>query len=596
MSDFHMMVEAAAEELAAIPGIADHGSDPALARMACVVALSRCRLTLATAGASVIATVSLEPDPSGDECGRALLEAVAQTARNRFDTSETPPLRDALGLDGSDITALGATLMVTGVGSEHVTELFETVSGALKTLQTTVAKAVDEHVGIVLDRDLGLPATTGARVPTAARWALCMQMDGRPERAEAIRRRVQALDAYGAVVSVLIEPETTAIIDVGGELAPALSARLGIDQARLRKLNGVDGAKRAMTAWRDRTEVIAKLELHDIALHRWPVELANETWRHHQSPLEPAYVDTSAKRDALDAFRRDVVQPLAVARIEALGLGDHPNATRFVAGTSVPDTPATLGGVVPEQSARKAWGLSLAATMIGGRSPKPYGEAVDRWHRRVASIAALRQEHTAPAPGWPALCEPWTSKDGRAAIVACITADALVEEGSLMQHCVGGYYAKCRSGETHILSLSIDGVRTATLELLVRPSGKGLAIRRGQFEGYRRKRPDDDAQTYVEDFLARISDGRHKVDAKKHIAFAQERAKAGYEYDRKDALPLDYIRRAWELYLPLLARGTAASFDEWMATTPLVAAIDAALLACATTSAGNGGTQRRMAA
>lgn len=566
--DFDAILRDAAAALGGMPGVAAIKDHPVLADMAAVVALSHCRIELAHAPNSAKPIPLAKPDVSHTAAGRALLSAAAALTAIRFHGgNDVPTIKGELGLDRA--AAVTAAMLANGATGEDAMELFETVGRALSEIETKIDAECGNFVSFILKRDLGLTGRIGThRVNAVCNWALCHHLDGHEGRDDAILRRLQALGAYGAIYSILMTPDITRAIDEGRELAPLLIAHLGIDRERLSKINGIVDRQAALAAWQDQSATIGPMVLHAVPAHRWAKELRSNAWARHDALLEPSFIHDAARRDALTSFARDVIQPLAADRAAKLGVDAHPEARRFIASLRI--NPAR------PMAERTAWIKAAGSAVLGGRGAKAYGEAAEKWHRRVASISALRLEYAAPSPGWPALCKPWTSSDGRATITAITTAEGLVEEGNRMKHCVGGYYSNCRTGHTHIFSYAVDGRPTATLELLVRAATGRLSVRRGQFEGLHRATPDETAMEHVQEMLAQIQSGRHKVDVALHAKFAEERARE-YEYDNGSILPFEFVRKAWPLYLPLLARGTPDTFDAWVQTTPLVAAIDAEL-------------------
>jgi hypothetical protein len=213
--------------------------------------------------------------------------------------------------------------------------------------------------------------------------------------------------------------------------------------------------------------------------------------------------------------------------------------------------------------------------VVGPRGPKAFGEAARLWHRRAASAAALRNENQTDRPGWPALCPPWTSPCGSIAIVPLTSARALVEEGNAHQHCVGGYYDQCRSGNTQILSLRVRGVPAVTAEILL---DRGISsLRVGQFKGLHDQVPDDPAlHQAMREFLRDIRAGAHPLNLRELRAY-RTWAAAHLGGWNSHQLPIAHARAAFPLYLPLLPRGTPPDFDRWCDTSGLRTGLIAAL-------------------
>ena len=213
--------------------------------------------------------------------------------------------------------------------------------------------------------------------------------------------------------------------------------------------------------------------------------------------------------------------------------------------------------------------------MIGPRGPKAFQKAVHVWHRRAAAVAALRNENQTDRPGWPPLCPPWTSPCGHYRIVPLTTAKALVEEGNAHHHCVGTYYDACRSGGTQILSLREDGKPAVTAEILL--DRRIASIRVGQFKGLHDEVPEDPAlHQAMRDFLRDLRTGLHPLNRDELRAYRQW-ADRHYFGSSERPLSIAHARQAFPLYVPLLPRGAAASFDLWCGQTGLKEGLSAAL-------------------
>lgn len=214
---------------------------------------------------------------------------------------------------------------------------------------------------------------------------------------------------------------------------------------------------------------------------------------------------------------------------------------------------------------------------LGPRKARALHDAVGLWHRRVASLSALRHERMVESPGWPALSAPWRSPCGRYDIVVLSSAMDLVEEGRILDHCVGGYYDICRRGDTQILSLREDGKRVATVELKLGSDLAALTLEVGQFKAFRNAMPPVHLHDPLRAFLRAVRNGDHPVNAG---TLARYRKKMRDVWDgawNSQALSLSHAREVFPFYLPLLPRGTPGTFDAWCKTTGLTAAIDATL-------------------
>lgn len=90
--------------------------------------------------------------------------------------------------------------------------------------------------------------------------------------------------------------------------------------------------------------------------------------------------------------------------------------------------------------------------------------AQEEWHRQqILKIPAEEVE-------WPSLLPEFSTKTAVARELT--TTLELIEEGKLMNHCVGGYSSYCVSGRTRIFSITLaDGKARSTLQVNLQPSG-----------------------------------------------------------------------------------------------------------------------------
>jgi len=269
-------------------------------------------------------------------------------------------------------------------------------------------------------------------------------------------------------------------------------------------------------------------------------------------------------RDAVTAFDTDLLRPLlaspelaAAAPVDMDDTNSHPVIDAW--RNRMPD-PKLLMAV------RRYLG-SIRASLAGLRKPRAFQEAVQVWHRRVAAIAALRDEQQADRPGWPALCPVWTSACGTYQIVPLTSARDLVAEGKAHEHCVGTYYESCRSGRTHILSLRANGVPAVTAEILLEHNFSKLSV--GQFKGYRNQIPDDPAlQDTMRAFLRNIRGGAHPLNLRAVKDYCRQIDESAC-FHREHRPSLAHAREIFPLYLPLLPRSTPPDYDAWCAASGL---------------------------
>lgn len=132
----------------------------------------------------------------------------------------------------------------------------------------------------------------------------------------------------------------------------------------------------------------------------------NAPWYHKHSPLvPPPYANDlrTSVDDALEGFRLDLLVPL----LRHLA-SQHPNPSAAGASTSFIDG---LPRYYADETLVKPMRIFLTAVrkaLIGSRQPKAFAAAAELWHRKAATIAAVRVERMTAQPGWRPLCPPWT--------------------------------------------------------------------------------------------------------------------------------------------------------------------------------------------
>ncbi len=565
-----------------VPQTAQLRSDP-LDLAATLIALSRCQIRFTRHDDALAPTISIHPDPAHspkammliDQFSTAILETI-YNPNTHFSICLEQTVNDSGYLD------LVTNLVLSGADHRRITDMTQTIGTAILQLRERLVELMQAHLRAILFRDLGY--RTGNKILSLGRiihWALTTDLEGAPGRKTVLRNRGQALTVYGAIATSMLKPEITAAIDAGRPLKPVLAAAVGISEAQLRRLHRATPKDAAYNALYDHMPAVRMLVRHDIPLEQWPdgSEWGHRLWEQKNcDPLiRPDYLDSSIEtRDTLQALREDLLYPLAGARLEALGLSRRIHALdNFVTTLGVPLR-------LCDTTAHRQFLRSMHSAIIGPRGPQSFQRAIAKWHRRAASAAALRHENTADRPGWPALCLSWQSPCGLHSFIPLTSAQALVEEGNALNHCVGGYYSQCRRGDTQILSLRSGSNHVATLELLITDlPGNSLNINVGQFKARGNARPDPQAFAVLRDFLADLRDGLHPVATKELAAHRDAIADADEYYLRRNRLTLDHARGAWPLYRVLLPRGAPETYDEWCEHSGLTSALDDILSALA---------------
>lgn len=579
--------------LAEVPALTDRAGHPLVAMLVDVMALNMAQLLYDLPDDSVTATFHSHPNVD-DGPAAVILADAARSMRSRIDGSkdETPSIADAINRAG--LIDMAAIMLLDGVPLGEVQTLHDVSSTAARKLIGNLDRLKNETVAAVLIRDL--PAATGIsqiNVNQLIRWLLAIEHEGKTMRRTALERRWQAHAAYGALQTVLQRPHVTHVIDAGEELAPVLQRDLRINAAQLRTLNGLVGFKASLSTFNsEKSAIVADLLAFDVPTHDWPRALASLHWTGRTNALlSPDYMSGSATPvrngvqfgapsaandtaiyDTLRAFMTDIFAPIARTRATDLRIshGAARTMNELFGGNDLKDK------IAPD--ARRAYLAGVHRAIVGPRKPKAFKEAVMVWHRRAACAAALRHENRSGEDnGWPALCAPWSTDDGSITVTPITSGAGLVEEGNVMNHCVGGYYDQCRSGRTHILSMKGPDSLAATLEMLVAIKDGRFVMTRGQFKTYNDARPGDELQDAVRRFLSDLASGAHKV-AKGAILEHIRKERENGDY-RSGDLDMDHARKIWPLYRVMMPRPAPETLDEWMAASGIVETIDAAIRA-----------------
>ena len=571
---------AACELIATVPMLADWRRHKSVIAMATVIALSEAKLGARPIDERLAADLRVTPTPDRDQLALSLIreihaaiEAPVLTA-NRYRSFDAGDF-----VEQNHFLDLVQKLSRAGAREDVFDALIARIGPAIKCLSERVNALARDHLQAIVRRDLSfVPQPCLALNPTMV-WALAPDLQNHADRATILVRRRQALELYGALHLVLREPAITDIIDAGAPLIPALTSRLGISVAHLRRLHHARALSQSLTAHRDCAAAIGELKAHAIPIAEWPEGKGWETtpWTaaHDSALIRPDYIDGSTEvRDALTAFRQDILQPVAAERAKQLKVDSLSPIGRFLHSFAVP---VELSG----SNERQCFLSGVANALLGSRQARSFREAVTQWHRRAACAAALRHEQAANRPGWPPCCKPWRSADGRFEIVPLASAQDLVDEGNALSHCVGGYYDACRSGSTQILSLREAGERAATIELVVNDCNRSLHIEVGQFKARCNGRPERRHFDALRLFIADLKRGSHSIDQAALIRHRREMRQSGDYVWHRGPLPMSHAERAWPLYRALVPRGAPQSLREWIEETGLGESIDPMLRAIA---------------
>jgi len=294
------------------------------------------------------------------------------------------------------------------------------------------------------------------------------------------RVRVQAIRAYPAMAKILFQDKKLRLaIDERAPLAPVIAARLGVEEAGVRLLNGV--------TWQMAAVAPTSPEQGLARLTKVPRDLApTRRAEHRQIPLIAGFSDLFA-------------EPLAET-MRRFGKGGSPYRfgpdLKRVSPSDVRDTagylvdkiliPARLhalrrlcetDGVILPPGAISHSRNGAARDLIRSLPVRDLFELSDRWHLNLERYEDRLVTFRSEVRWAPFLGETDLGGGIRARELSC--ADSLQRQGKREGHCVGGYTdTLLRAGPNRIpliFSLERDGDILGTVELMLlrSPSQKG---------------------------------------------------------------------------------------------------------------------------
>lgn len=578
-TDLH--ASATRELFASVPAFARIDTHPAVVALTVLSAFSNTAITARRSENSVAAHVVVTPRPDSDPAVQQLITHMeAAITKNACQARNTASFDPGALLEQSGYIELLAKAIRAGASEAELKDMADVISKAVEKLSSQVSHLTEIHLDRLLRRDMPQLGDRPAGPSATLEWLLAVDRSGDAERPNLLTRRWQALEIYASLAAVLRERPITLAIDEGRPLNPILMDRLGISAAELKALRGARTFSDAFKAGVDLAHAVIELKAHGVPLAEWPAR--GEPDQPHawlQSPWASVHRNTIIRvdyvsgnqhaSDAIGALAEDILRPLAVHRATVARRGDL--GYNFLQSFEFP-------AALRSSEDRQAFLAALNRAIIGQRGIKAFHEAVELWHRRVATISAVRHERRTDRPGWPSICPPWHSENAVHEIVPIISAAGLVEEGNRLDHCVGGYYPQCRSGAVQILSLKRAGTHVATIELnLSGTTADTLSFRVGQFKAHRNKRPDDELHDVLRAFLAALNSGAHPIFRAQLAAHRKRMERSGdYPWSAR-ALPIAHARDVFPLYLPLLPRSTPPDLDIWCMQTGLTPALDRAL-------------------
>ncbi len=246
-----------------------------------------------------------------------------------------------------------------------------------------------------------------------------------------------------------------------------------------------------------------------------------------------------------------------------------------------------LGLYYKDSSYLKRYHELVANSIYGNRSMPRMIQASDLFHRRIASLEALKHEKSIQYLkkkgfdidvdfGWLAITKPWVHPFSGYSVTPLTSAGELVEEGEAMDHCVGGYYNKCRTGQTQILSIKNEqGRHIATVELAVSfdVNDKKVSLRVDviQFKGFRNRPPNDDlANSALRTYLRELRGGSLAVDLKGLYSLQSIKSRDTHNHVPSREEKIESARAIYQFYKVLLPHDAPDDYDSWAEKTGLL--------------------------
>jgi hypothetical protein len=564
---------------ASVPAFAQCDAERAIAALTVVMTFAQTAITARRQENSVAAHVVIGPKPDADPTILGLARHMeAAITGSACHARNTTPFDPGAWLEQAGYIGLLARAVKAGANESELKDMAGMISEAIAKLSSQISHLTAVHLDRLLQRDLPQLDERPTGPSATLEWLLAVDCSGDMKRPAALTRRWQALGIYAALSTVLREKSITLTIDEGRPLKPILMDRIGISAAELKALRGARSLPAALKSAIDLEHAVVELKAHGVPLAEWPgrgepdqpAAWQQSPWAgiHRNTIIRVDYVGSEHARDAIGALAEDILRPLAVHRATIAKRGDlgysFLHSFEFPAG-------------LRNSEERRAFVAVLNRAIIGPRGVKAFQEAVELWHRRVATISVVRHEHRTDRPGWPAICPPWRCDSGVHEIVPITSAAGLVEEGNQLDHCVGGSYQQCRSGAVQILSLRREGTHVATIELnLSGTTADTLSFQVAQFKAHRNRRPDDELHDVLRAFVAALNSGTHPIFRTPLAAHRERMQRDGDYLWSAGALPIAHARDVFPLYLPLLPRGTPADLETWCKQTGLTVAFDRA--------------------
>jgi hypothetical protein len=236
-------------------------------------------------------------------------------------------------------------------------------------------------------------------------------------------------------------------------------------------------------------------------------------------------------RDCITSFKTDVINPLLRSAFE--GSRMHLNMQKNI-------------------------GDELTCRMLGFEGLGRLVEISEKWHRMEEDIR-LRKNAGMASASWPPIAENYKASNGLM-IIPLSTSKELSDEGSSqrddngifgLNHCVGNYDARCKTGHSHILSVrkrsGRQWERVSTVEYALNVKNEVYLTER-QHRAYGNARPPAEAMLAVSEWSKLVRDKKISLNIDEVVRNMNENAM------ESPIDPMKKLERGLRAWHPLLKR------------------------------------------
>ena len=566
----------------------------ALQAMATIAALAASGMRAELVPGTAAARVAFDTPPGHHAMAGELLamaeRVIARTVAHA-PGQMVPPI--AAWANGHGLTGFIVGLIRAGQEGEPTTAaMLAVAAAATAALQGLIQAIALQHREQLVTRDAPDLVSASYHASSKVGWALAPDIAW-PARDTAVRRRVAALAAYGAVESALCTAPVTAAVDQDDGVEEALAAAVGGVSVRdIAAVRGAQPLEATLDGYSDCCAVLRDLAAHEVPYDEWP-EAGAHGWPGPSSPWQANrrerlfradYATQPGTRTFLEGVRKDLLQPLIVERARARhGSAALPERVRQFAATADLERPWRADDfgryATDETAARRRYLRWLRLAVIGRRTAAGFEAEIATWSVRDGLASVLRLGAVEEGTAWPALCPAWTSADDQAVITepteGIALHDAAIEAGRAL---TADDYQACRQGQ-HVLALRVAGRHTVLLRASV-DLGTAAPVPEVALMATDSCRELDDAQRgALQVWLGDLLAGRCPMPVRALRAY---RRSVRYWHPAclgRRELGAAHACRAYPLYRDLLAGagdvdGIPGDWTEWCERTGLAAAVD----------------------